>query len=151
MRSVKSYVAAGLLLLAGTVVAAQSKISTPEELDKTMKAVNAANGTMRKAVASGAFADAKTAAAELKKQFTIAETFWVHHKKDDAVKMNQATIAKITAVETALEAATPDAAAVQGAVKELGGTCQACHMQYRVQNPDGQGYMIKPGTIGGGW
>ena len=148
MRPVKTYVAAGVLLLAGTVVAAQSKISTPEEFDKTMKAVNAANNTMRKAIGSGAFADAKTAAGDLKKQFTIAETFWVHYKKDDAVKMNQNTVAKITALETALGAATPDAAAVQGAQKELGGTCQACHMQYRVQNPEG-GYSLKPGSIGG--
>ena len=144
------YAAAMLVAWSGSLVVAQ-KVTTPEELDKTMKAVNAANGAMRKAIGSGAFADAKTAAAELKKQITIAETFWVHHKKDDAVKMNQTTIAKITALETALGAATPDAAAVQGAQKELGGTCTACHQQYRVQNPDGQGYMIKPGTIGGGW
>jgi cytochrome c556 len=142
-------VAAGLLLWAGTLVAAQDKISTAEEFDKTMKAVNAANGTMRKAVGSGAFADAKTATAELKKQFTIAGTFWAHHKKDDAVKMNQDTLAKIDALEKALTPAAPDAAAVQGAVKELGGTCLGCHKQYRVPGEGGQGYMLRPGTIGG--
>ena len=149
MRSVKTYVAAGLLLWAGTIVAAQGKISTPEELDKTMKAVNAANGTMRKAIGSGAFADAKTAATELKKQFVIAETFWVHHKKDDAVKMNQTAVAKVDALEKALTPATPDAEAVKTALNELGPTCMGCHKQYRAQNPDGQGYMIRPGSIGG--
>ena len=149
MRSVKTYVAAGLLLWAGTIVAAQGKITTPEEFDKTMKAVNAANGTMRKAIGSGAFADAKTAATELKKQFQIAETFWAHHKKDDAVKMNQTTVAKVDALEKALTPATPDPEAVKTAVSELGQTCLGCHKQYRVPGEGGQGYMLRPGAIGG--
>ena len=147
MRSVKTYVAAGLLLWAGTIVAAQSKITTPEEFDKAMKAVNAANGTMRKAITSGAFADAKTAAAELKKQFQLAETFWVHHKKDDAVKMNQTAVAKIDALEKALTPATPDPEAVKTALSELGPTCQGCHKQYRAGEPGN--YTIRPGVIGG--
>ena len=44
MRRVKTYVAAGMLLLAGTIVAAQDKISTAEEFDKTMKAVKIDSG-----------------------------------------------------------------------------------------------------------
>lgn len=147
MRSVKTYAAAGLLLWAGAVVAAQSRITTPEEFDKTMKAVNAANITMRKAIGSGAFADARTAAADLKKQFQTAETFWVHHKKDDAVKMTQTTVAKIDALEKALSAATPDPEAVKTGLSELGPTCLGCHKQYRAQVEGG--YTIRPGTIGG--
>ena len=39
-------------------------------------------------------------------------------------------------------------AAAATAMKEVGGTCSACHKQYREQDAEGN-YKIKAGTIGG--
>src|SRR5262245_18567904 len=85
MRSVRAYAVAAMAVWVGVVAAgAQSKISTPEEYDKVMKAVGQANGQLQKAVQSGAFAEAKTALATVRQNFALAETFWVAHKKDEA-------------------------------------------------------------------
>ncbi len=75
-----------------------------------------------------------------------AENFWVMNKKDDAVKMSKEAIAKVTALETVLSAATVDQQAAFAAAKEVGGTCAACHKEYRVQAED-KTYSIKPGVI----
>ena len=37
-----------------------------------------------------------------------AENFWVMHKKDDAIAFSKDAIAKVTAVEAAVSAPTPD-------------------------------------------
>ena len=108
--------------------------------------VAAANAGVGKGIKSEAYADAKTSAAELKAALTDAENLWVVAKKDDAVKMSKDAIAKVTALETILSAATVDQQAAFAAAKEVGGTCAACHKEYRVQNED-KTYAIKPGVL----
>ena len=71
-----------------------------------------------------------------------AENFWVVNKKDDAVKMNKDAIARVTAVEEALSASSPDQQAVMAAFKQVGATCGACHKQYRAQD-ENQQYILK--------
>ena len=133
------------VVAASAVVMAQ-KISTADELDKAMKANGAANQAMRKAIGSNAYADARTQLKVMRQSVAGVESFMTLKKKDDGVKMAKDALAKIEALDTALGAATPDAAAVAGALKELGGTCQACHMEYRDKDASGQ-YIIKPGKI----
>jgi cytochrome c556 len=70
------------------------------------------------------------------------------NKKDDAIKMNKESLAKIEAFEKLVATDTVDAAAAAGAMKEMGGTCAACHKQYREQDAEGN-YKMKAGTIGG--
>jgi cytochrome c556 len=145
MRRLLTYSTALLVALAGTVAVAQ-KATTPAELEGAMKRISAANGAVAKAIKSGAFADATTQVAAVKQALTDAENFWVVAKKDDAIKMSKDAMAKVTAVETAVSAATPDPQAALAAFKEVGATCTACHMAYRVQNED-KTYSLKPGTI----
>jgi cytochrome c556 len=145
MRRLLLYSTALLVALAGTVAVAQ-KATTPAELEGAMKRISAANGAVAKAIKSGAFADAKTQVAAVKQALMDAENFWVVAKKDDAIKMSKDAMAKVTAVETAVSAATPDPQAALAAFKEVGGTCTACHNAYRVQNED-KTYSLKPGTI----
>ena len=146
MRSVRAYAMAAVAVwAAAVVVSAQSKISTPAEFDKVMKAIGAANAPLQKAVQSGAFAEAKTALATIRQNFALAETFWVANKKDEPVKLTQEAAAKAEALDKALGASAPDAAAVTAAFKELGATCRNCHMTagWRVRDAEGN-YQINP-------
>ena len=100
----------------GVAVLAQGqKITTPEQLDKVMKAVQEANRPIAKAVASGAYADAKKGLATVKENVIASRSFWVEHKRDDAVKLNEESVAKIEALEKLLSAEPVDAAAAAAA------------------------------------
>ena len=72
----------------------------------------------------------------------------MQHKKDDAIKFNRDTIAKIEAAEKLLTASAPDPAVATAAVKEVGGACRSCHEKYRERDADNN-WIIKPGSIGG--
>ena len=138
--------AAAVAVFSTAVVFAQKP--DPAMLDAAMKKVAANNGAIGKAAKSGDFAAAKTSATAVKAALQEAHAFWVAAKKDDAIKMSEDAIAKVTAVETALNAPTPSTDAVFAAIKEVGGTCGACHKQYR--DSDGgtpPTYTLKPGTI----
>jgi cytochrome c556 len=144
MRSVRTYAVAAMAVWVGVVAAgAQTKISTPEEYDKVMKAVGKANSQLQEAVKNGTFAEAKTALATIRQSFTLAETFWVANKKDEAVKLTKDAAAKAEALDKALAASAPDAAAVTAAFKELGASCRGCHMGWRVRDAEGN-YQINP-------
>ncbi len=145
MRRLFIYTTALLLALTGTVAVAQ-KATNPAELEAAMKRISAANAATAKAIKSGSFDDAKKSVADVKQALMDAENFWVVAKKDDAVKMSKDAIAKVSAVEAAVSAATPSQEAALAAAKEVGAACTACHMQYRVQNED-KTYSLKPGTI----
>ena len=93
-----------------------------------------------------AWADAKAQIAIVKQSLADTESFWAANKKDDAVKMVKDWIAKVTAVEEAVSGPTPDQQAVLAAFKQVGGTCQACHKQYREQDENMQ-YRLKAGVL----
>lgn len=144
----RSCVAALLVAWAGSVVMAQ-KVTTPDELDKTMKKVQQANMAANKAVGSGNFAEAAKQLAIVKQAITDSREFWILHKKDDAITANKEVVAKIETVEKMLTAPSPDAQAVQAAFKqEIGPACRQCHEKYRVRDADNN-WVLKPGTIGG--
>ncbi len=136
------------IALFGAAVVSAQKATTPADLDAAMKRVAQNNAIVGKSVKSGDFAAAKAAVAQVKTALADAENFWVINKKDDAVAMSKDTIAKVTAVETLLNAPTPDPVAIAAAQKEQGGTCTACHKQYResdgAQPPT---YTLKAGSI----
>ena len=144
MRRLISYTFA-VTALATAVVTAQ-KVTTPEELDKAMKRIAPAQGATNKAIQSMSWADAKAQVAIVKQALMDTEGFWTANKKDDAVTMLKDSIAKVTAVEQALNAPMPDQQAVLGAFKQVGATCAACHKQYREQD-ENQQYRLKTGSI----
>jgi cytochrome c556 len=142
------YAGAILMACSTAFVIAQTKVTTPEEFDKAMKPAGAAIRNMGKMVGSGgSVADVKKEIDVLKTALVDTQGFWVLHKKDDAVKLNKESIAKLEAFEKTLTGDKVDPAAA-ATVKEVGGTCAACHKQYREQDAEGN-YKIKAGTIGG--
>ena len=144
----KVYTAALMVTLAGSMVVAQ-KVTTPEELDKTMKKVGPALQATNKALASGAFDEASKQLAIIKQAMVDSREFWVAHKKDDALEANKLTLDKIEAVEKLLASPTKDAQAVQAALKqEVGAACRQCHETYRVRDAENN-WVLKPGSIGG--
>jgi cytochrome c556 len=146
---VRVYASALVLAWSGAVLVAQAqKVTTPEQLDKVMKQVQPAMQATNKALASGAYADVRKNLATVKENVLISQSFWIEHKKDDAVKMNKETIAKIEAVEKLVASDTVDAAAATTALKEVGASCRACHQQYRATDAENN-YILKPGSIGG--
>jgi hypothetical protein len=131
--------------LATAVVAAQ-KVTTPEDLDKAMKKIAPAQGAANKAIQSMSWADAKAQVTIVKQTLLDTEPFWTSNTKDDAVAMLKDSVAKVTAVEQALNAPMPDQQAVLAAFKQVGATCGACHKQYREQD-ENQQYRLKTGAI----
>jgi cytochrome c556 len=144
MRRFLTYVVAVALL--GTAAVSAQKATTPADLDAAMKKVAQNGAIVGKSVKSGDIAAAKVAIAAVKAALMDAENFWVINKKDDAVAMSKDAIAKVTATEAAINAATPDPVAIAAAQKEQGGACTACHKQYREQDANQQ-YQLKAGAI----
>ena len=146
MRRVVVYAAVVCVAL-GSVVIAQRKISTPEELDRVMKR---AGGFRRvdRAIQTNNAAQAKSELADVYQAVADSRTFWIEHKREDAVKMNKEALAKLAALDKVLDAKPLDVAAATAAFKEAGGACRACHQQYRVEDANNE-YSLKPGSVPG--
>jgi hypothetical protein len=145
----KSSIAALMVVCAGVLVVAQGKVATPEELDKTMKALGQANQAAGKAITSGDFAEGTKQLAIVKKALDDSREFWIMHKKDDAVSANKETVAKLEEVQKMLTAPKPDGTAIMAAMKQsVGPACRMCHEKYRVRDAENN-WVLKPGSIGG--
>jgi cytochrome c556 len=138
-------VAALLVTWAGSLAIAQ-KVTTPEELDKTMKKVQTANQAALKAIKSSAYPDAVKHLQTVKQAMVDSQEFWIQHKKDDALKANKDVIAKLDAAEKVLTG-TPDPNTAVLAIKEVGAACRTCHENYRVRDADNN-WVLKPGSVG---
>lgn len=143
----KSSIAALIVVCAGALVVAQAKVTTPEALDKTMKALQQAQMAAGKAINSGDFAEGTKQLTAVKKALEDSREFWVTHKKDDAIAANKEAVAKLDEVLKMLSAPTPDGAAVMAAMKQtVGPACRQCHENYRVRDAENN-WVLKPGTI----
>jgi cytochrome c556 len=139
----------GAVALSGTHALAQGqKVTTPEQLDKVMKQAGPTMRSMQGAMKASSWGDMKKELATQRAAIADSQSFWIEHKKDDAVKLNKESLAKIDALDKLLSTEPVDGAAVAGALKEVGGTCSACHKQYRAQDAENN-YILKPGSIGG--
>jgi len=141
---VRVYASALLLVLSGAIMMAQNKVTTPEQLDKVMKQVQQANQPVSKAIQSGAYADARKGLATVKEAVLLSQSFWIEHKRDDAVTLNKESIAKIEALEKVIATDTVDSAAAITALKEMGASCRACHQKYRATDAENN-FILKPG------
>ena len=146
---VRVYASALLLAWSGAMIGAQDqKVTTPEQLDKVMKQVQPAMQAMQKAFKSQAYADVRKNLLTAKDAVFLSQSFWVEHKKDDAVKLNKDVLAKMEALEKIVATDTVDVPAAEAALKEVGAACRACHQQYRATDADNN-FILKPGSIGG--
>jgi cytochrome c556 len=117
---------------------------TAEEaaFDKTMKAVSAANGALRKGMDATNAELVKTNVEILKKSFNETEAFWKTRGKADAVKFATEARKATELIELAAAAAKWDD--VKTHVNTLGQQCAGCHGVYRERLEDGS-FAIKPG------
>ena len=143
MRVSRLLLAGGLALLVAitmsVVPSAQAK--TDEDYDKLMKSVGAANGAMRKA-AEGQMADGVAAEAKkLQALFADVGAFWAGRSNTEAADWAKAAMGHAASVEKA--AAAKNMETMAASMKELGGTCQACHMKNREKTE--AGFAIKKG------
>jgi hypothetical protein len=91
-----SLMCAAALLLAGSgAIGIAQKVTTPEDLDKVMKKAGPALEASGKAIGGSAYADAKPQLTALKQAIDDSREFWVEHKRDDAIKFNKDTIARM--------------------------------------------------------
>lgn len=137
------YLAAVLVAGAGTLAVAQ-KVTTPEELDKAMKRVQPAMMAANKALQAKNFAEASSQLGIVKQVMEDSREFWVLHKRQDALKANTETVAKIEETQKLIQAS--DQPAAQTSLKELGVTCRSCHEVYRARDADNN-WILKPGSI----
>jgi hypothetical protein len=136
-----------MLVALGVAVGAQGKVATAEEHAAVMKANAGAAGPMFKAIGSGAFADARTQVAVLRKNYMAIQAFYTDKKKDDAVAIVKDGLTKLDALDKMLAAPAPDQMAAQAAAKEFQGTCGACHKLYRDGDGKATPYTFKPGVL----
>jgi cytochrome c556 len=139
--------AAAVCVALGAGLVAQSKVTTISQLDAVMKKAGAIR-QVDKAIQSSNAADAKAQLAIVRQAVQDSQSFWITHKKDDAVKLNKESLAKIDALEQVLSAPSLDVAAATAAYKETGGSCRACHSQYRAED-ENNNYILKPGSVAG--
>ena len=119
---------------------AQGQMMTDEDYDKLMKSVGQTAGSLRKnlegSMADGIAADAKKMADLMKSN----QTFWTQRKNQEAADWAKGAMDHAMAIEKAV--AAKDMAGAADHQKQLGATCQTCHMKYRDKAADGT-YMIK--------
>jgi Cytochrome C' len=149
-RSAAASAAIILLACSTAIINSQddNKVTTPEALDKVMKKAGPALQATNKALGSGATADARTELGTLRQAILDSQQFWIEKKREDAVKMNKETLAKIDALDTLLTDSGTDPAAATKALKEVGGACRSCHTKYRAQDAENN-YILKPGSLEG--
>jgi cytochrome c556 len=138
--------AAAVAVACTSAVVAQ-KVSSVEDLDKVMKRASAFR-QVDKAMHSNNATDAKAQLAIVRQAVQESQSFWIEHKRDDAVKLNKESLAKIDELEQVLSSGTLDIAAATAKFKETGGSCRSCHQIYRVEDDKNQ-YTLKPGSVAG--
>ena len=112
------------------------------EFATLMKSVGSTNGSLRKNI-EGQAADAIVADAKKMGQLMKDNmAFWTARKNTEAADWAKGAMEAAMSIEKA--AGTKDMATVSGGAKQLGGSCQTCHMKYRERAADGT-YSIKKG------
>jgi cytochrome c556 len=146
---VKVYAAAMLCAWSAAIVGAQApKVTTPEELDKVMKKAGPAMQAVGKAIPANQIAEARTQIAIVRQVVQDSQQFWIEHKKEDALKFNKETLAKLDDFEKLIATDTVDTAAAAASIKAVGAACRQCHQAYRATDADNN-FILKPGSIGG--
>jgi cytochrome c556 len=137
--------AAALCVALGSMVVAQQKVSTPQELDTIMKKAGAFR-EVDKAIQASNAPDAKAQLAIVRQAVLDSQSFWTVHRKGDAVILNKKSLEKLDDLEKVLSAESFSVAAATAAYRDAGASCRACHSQYRTEDADNQ-YILKPGSV----
>lgn len=111
-----------------------------EAFEAAMKKAGKTMGPLKKALDTGAMADAKTGATALVEIYDVTEKFWKERKADDAIAMSATGKAAAADLLAAVNGSNGDAA--KAAFGKLAGTCKGCHDAHREKLADGT-YKIK--------
>ena len=141
------------LVAAGVTGAAQEKppgaqdrpypIFTVEHFLSAMKTVGQAYGAVNVSLSKPDVEDSKAYLAISRDRLATTITFWRDRKKDDAVRMLRATLAKMDELDVALSAEKLDQSGASAISKQIGASCEACHAVYREQDPSTKAFRIK--------
>ena len=146
MRRFTTCATALTLVWLGTLVIAQTKVTTMEEYAKLMKSNAQSNGAMNKAIGSGAFADARMQLMTLRQNFMTLQAFFTERKNDATIAIVKDGLSKIDALDKLLAAPAPDQQAAMAAAKEVQGVCGACHKLNR-EGDQKTGFRFRPGVF----
>ena len=133
-----SVVVAVTLLTALPTLTAQEAM-TEEEFAKAMTELNFLVGDAELHIDARYWPDLGEDIRKLRTQFEMVEVFWTARGTAEAAAFAQQAIEALDPIQVASDEKNPQAA--HAAVRELRGTCQACHQQFREEIDDG--YRIK--------
>jgi hypothetical protein len=120
-------------------------VFTPDHFVQAMKTVGQAFSAVNASLANSSVEDSKAYLAISRDRLATTITFWRDRQRDDAVRILRDTLTKMDALDAALSAGKIDQAATAAIVKQVGADCQACHQQYREQDPGTKAYRLKAG------
>ncbi len=123
------------VLVASMAGALRAAEKPPADFQKAMKDLGAAMGALSKPGAAEDYALAKTQGQSAKDAFAVVVRFWIQKGTTDAVKLAE-TGAKAVA-DLLVSADLSSTEGIQAAMKDMGGTCAACHTAHREKTADG--------------
>jgi len=125
---------------AGQAPMAKVAITSEADYSAAMKEIGSTNGTLGKAITSGAAEDAAKSSARLETLFKDVHAYWTAKKVDDATTAAASAVAASQAISKAV--AANDMMAAAEARTKLGATCMACHTAHREKTAEG-GWKMK--------
>jgi cytochrome c556 len=136
---------AAVVAASGGVLAQKNPYRTYNEQKfvQNMQTAGRNYGAVRDLLARKDYESAKAQLTRVREQLAITVQFWRDKKKDDAQTLLRETLERTDELDTALSEETVNPDAVAKASERLGASCQACHAQYRVQDPATKTYRIK--------
>jgi len=123
------------LLVVSMLAAVHAAEKPPAEFQKAMKDLGGAMGALGKPGASEDFELAKTQGQASKDAFAVVLKFWSSKGAPDAIKL--AETGGKAAADLFVSANLSSSEGIQAAMKDMGSTCQACHMAHREKTADG--------------
>src|SRR5262245_59809193 len=90
---------------------------------------------------------AKAQLTRAREQLAITITFWRDRNKDDAVELLRVALRAMDDLDGSLSAESVQSSEIEAISKRVATACEACHSQYRDQDPATRAYRIKPGSI----
>ena len=127
------WLAMSVIALCGLTLMANEK--PPEAYSNAMKAIQAANTSLRGNVTAKNYDGIAKDAASLKAAFTTVEQWWTAKKTEDAIAAAKAGVKGATDLEAAATAKNDEG--ITAAQRAMAGTCMGCHNAHRERLADG--------------
>jgi hypothetical protein len=142
---VTATVVGGLALVGAVASGAQERypVFTDVHLTRTMKTLGPNVAAAQASLGAGDYEAAKAQLVRAREQLATTVTFWRDRHDDDAVALLRDALESLDGLDDALSALEVDALDVTTRAAALGGTCQACHLEYREQDPVTGAFRVK--------